>query len=102
MNGQFLDFERPIVELERKIRDMRDFASEEKVDFTEEIEVLEKKLKRLQNDIYSNLTPWQRVQLARHPLRPHSLDYIILLTKDFLELHGDRNFRDDKAVVSRS
>ncbi|MGB2696989.1 MAG: acetyl-CoA carboxylase carboxyltransferase subunit alpha [Candidatus Zixiibacteriota bacterium] len=100
MNGQFLDFERPIVELERKIRDMRDFASEEKVDFTEEIEVLEKKLKRLQNDIYSNLTPWQRVQLARHPLRPHSLDYITLLTKDFLELHGDRNFRDDKAVVS--
>ena len=99
MNGQFLDFERPIVELERKIRDMRDFATEERVDFTEEIEVLEKKLKRLQNEIYSNLTPWQRVQLARHPLRPHSLDYITLLSRDFLELHGDRNFKDDKAVV---
>lgn len=99
MNGQFLDFERPIVELERKIRDMRDFATEERVDFTEEIEILEKKLKRLQNEIYSNLTPWQRVQLARHPLRPHSLDYITLLSRDFLELHGDRNFKDDKAVV---
>jgi acetyl-CoA carboxylase carboxyl transferase subunit alpha len=99
MNGQFLDFERPIVELERKIRDMRDFATEERVDFTEEIGVLEKKLKRLQNEIYSNLTPWQRVQLARHPLRPHSLDYINLLSRDFLELHGDRNFKDDKAVV---
>ena len=99
MNGQFLDFERPIVELERKIRDMRDFATEERVDFTEEIEVLEKKLKRLQNEIYSNLTPWQRVQLARHPLRPHSLDYITLMSRDFLELHGDRNFKDDKAVV---
>ncbi len=99
MNGQFLDFERPIVELERKIRDMRDFATEERVDFTEEIGALEKKLKRLQNEIYSNLTPWQRVQLARHHLRPHSLDYITLMTKDFLELHGDRNFADDKAVV---
>jgi acetyl-CoA carboxylase carboxyl transferase subunit alpha len=99
MNGQFLDFERPIVELERKIRDMRDFATEERVDFTQEIEALETKLKRLQKEIYSNLTPWQRVQLARHPLRPHSLDYITLMTKDYLELHGDRNFADDKAVV---
>lgn len=99
MNGQFLDFERPIVELERKIRDMRDFATEERVDFTEEIGVLEEKLKKLQEEIYSNLTPWQRVQLARHPLRPHSLDYIALMTTDFVELHGDRNFADDKAVV---
>jgi len=99
MNGQFLDFERPIVELERKIRDMRDFATEERVDFTEEIEVLEQKLKKLQEEIYSNLTAWQRVQLARHPLRPHSLDYIALMTTDFVELHGDRNFADDKAVV---
>jgi len=99
MNGQFLDFERPIVELERKIRDMRDFATEERVDFTEEIGVLEEKLKKLQEEIYSSLTPWQRVQLARHPLRPHSLDYIALMTTDFVELHGDRNFADDKAVV---
>ena len=99
MNGQFLDFERPIVELERKIRDMRDFATEESVDFSEEIEVLEHKLKKLQEEIYSNLTPWQRVQLARHPLRPHSLDYIALMTTDFVELHGDRNFADDKAVA---
>lgn len=99
MNGQFLDFERPIVELERKIRDMRDFATEERVDFTEEIEVLEQKLRKLQEDIYSNLTPWQRVRLARHPLRPHSLDYITLMSTDFLELHGDRSFADDKAVV---
>ncbi len=99
MNGQFLDFERPIVELERKIRDMRDFATEERVDFTEEIDVLEQKLRKLQEDIYSNLTPWQRVQLARHPLRPHSLDYITLMSTDFLELHGDRSFADDKAVV---
>lgn len=99
MNGQFLDFERPIVELERKISDMRDFATEERVDFAEEIKALERKLKKLQTEIYSKLTPWQRVQLARHPLRPHSLDYITLMAKDFVELHGDRNFADDKAVV---
>lgn len=99
MNGQFLDFERPVIELERKIKDMKDFAKDKNVEISQEIEALEKTLKKLQKDVYSNLSPWQRVQLARHPQRPHSLDYINLMTTDFVELHGDRAFADDKAVV---
>jgi len=99
MNGQFLDFERPVIELERKIKDMKDFAKDKNVEISQEVEALEKTLKKLQKDVYSNLSPWQRVQLARHPQRPHSLDYINLMTTDFVELHGDRAFADDKAVV---
>jgi len=99
MNGQFLDFERPVIELERKIKDMKDFAKDKNVEIAQEVEALEKTLKKLQKDVYSNLSPWQRVQLARHPQRPHSLDYINLMTTDFVELHGDRAFADDKAVV---
>lgn len=99
MNGQFLDFERPVIELERKIKDMKDFAKDKNVEISREIEALEETLKKLQKDVYSNLSPWQRVQLARHPQRPHSLDYINLMTTDFVELHGDRAFADDKAVV---
>jgi len=99
MNGQFLDFERPVIELERKIKDMRDFAQERDVEISQEIEVLEHRLRKLQEDVYSNLSPWQRVQLARHPQRPRSSDYINLMTTDFVELHGDRAFSDDKAVV---
>lgn len=99
MNGQFLDFERPVIELERKIKDMKDFAKDKNVEISREVEALEETLKKLQKDVYSNLSPWQRVQLARHPQRPHSLDYINLMTTDFVELHGDRAFADDKAVV---
>jgi len=94
-----LDFEKPILDLEKKIQDMKDFASGESLELSREIHLLERRRDRLQQEIYSKLTRWQRVQLARHPLRPHSLDYINLMSTDFVELHGDRGFRDDKALV---
>ncbi|HEX9912797.1 MAG TPA: acetyl-CoA carboxylase carboxyltransferase subunit alpha [candidate division Zixibacteria bacterium] len=99
MNGQYLDFEKPILDLEKKIQDMKDFASGESLELSREILFLERRRDKLQQEIYSRLTRWQRVQLARHPLRPHSLDYINLMSTDFIELHGDREFRDDKALV---
>jgi len=99
MNGQYLDFEKPVLDLEKRIQDMKDFASGESLELTREIQQLEKRKDKLLQDIYSKLTRWQRVQLARHPLRPHSLDYINLISTDFVELHGDRGFADDKAVV---
>ncbi|MFH0930449.1 MAG: acetyl-CoA carboxylase carboxyltransferase subunit alpha [Candidatus Zixiibacteriota bacterium] len=99
MNGQYLDFEKPILDLEKKIQDMKDFASGESLELSREIQFLERRRDKLQQEIYSRLTRWQRVQLARHPLRPHSLDYINLMSTDFIELHGDRGFRDDKALV---
>jgi len=94
-----LDFEKPLLELEKKISDMKDFSADESVELSGEIASLEKKLARLRTDIYSKLTRWQKVQIARHPKRPYALDYIRLMTTDFLELHGDRGFGDDKAVI---
>ncbi|MCK4647931.1 acetyl-CoA carboxylase carboxyl transferase subunit alpha, partial [bacterium] len=99
MEVEDLDFERPILELEKKIAELKSFTSDESIDFTAEISRLEKKLKKVKKEIFSNLTPWQRVQVARHPNRPHTLDYINLIIKDFIELHGDRSFGDDKAIV---
>jgi len=95
----FLEFERPIVELEKKISDMRDFSVGGNLEFGDEIASLEKKLQRLRQEVYSNLTRWQKVQIARHPKRPYTLDYIKHMCTDFVELHGDRSFADDKAVV---
>ncbi len=95
----FLEFEKPIVELEKKISDMKDFAVGESLELSGEIASLEKKLGRLRDDIYSNLTRWQKVQLARHPKRPYTLDYIELMTTDFVELHGDRGYGEDLAVI---
>jgi len=95
----FLEFERPIVELEKKISDMRDFSVGGNLEFSGEIASLEKKLQRLRQEVYSNLTRWQKVQIARHPKRPYTLDYIKHMCADFVELHGDRSFADDKAVV---
>lgn len=92
-----LDFERPILELEKKIDEMRKYA--DNLDIAEEITTLEKKVDTLRESIFSNLTRWQRVQLARHPERPYTLDYIQNMTKDFVELHGDRHFGEDKAIV---
>jgi acetyl-CoA carboxylase carboxyl transferase subunit alpha len=92
-----LDFEKPIIDLEEKIEEMKKFS--ENLDIGDEIEDLEKKVKQLQESVFSNLTRWQKVQLARHPNRPYTLDYINLMTTDFVELHGDRVFRDDKALV---
>jgi acetyl-CoA carboxylase carboxyl transferase subunit alpha len=92
-----LDFEKPILELEQKIEEMRKMA--DSLDISDEINRLESKVNDLRRNIFDNLTPWQIVQLARHPNRPYTLDYIFQMTDNFVELHGDRNFRDDKAVV---
>ena len=94
-----LDFERPIYELEQKIEEFRRFGSESGVDVVENIGLLETKLRAMREEVYRNLTPWQRVQLARHADRPHALDYIERICTDFIELKGDRRFADDKAVV---
>ena len=94
-----LDFERPITELEKKISDMKDFSVGESVELSGEIASLQKKLEKLRGDVYSKLTRWQKVQIARHPMRPYAMDYIRLLSEGFLELHGDRGFGDDKAIV---
>ena len=96
---QFLEFEKPVVELETKIEELRQIALEKNVDNSLEIERLSKNALQLQEEIFSNLTPWQITQLARHPLRPYTLDYMPRLFNDFIELHGDRNFRDDPAIV---
>jgi len=93
-----LDFEKPIIELEHKINDLRQMGSK-RVTLEPEIKRLESKLEKLKNDIYNNMTSWQRVQIARHPKRPYTLDYIRMMTEEFLELHGDRLFSDDQAMI---
>ncbi|MFH1259949.1 MAG: acetyl-CoA carboxylase carboxyltransferase subunit alpha [Elusimicrobiota bacterium] len=94
-----LDFERPVLELEMKIRELRNFAITEKMDFSEEISILEEKCNKMKLEIFGSLTAWQKVQLARHPRRPYTMDYIRLLSKDFLEIHGDRAFGDDLSII---
>ncbi len=92
-----LEFERPIVDLEAKINEMRALA--DSLDIAPQIEVLERQVQELRADVYRNLTRWQRVQIARHPDRPYTLDYVTQSFDDFVELHGDRAFRDDPAIV---
>jgi acetyl-CoA carboxylase carboxyl transferase subunit alpha len=92
-----LEFEKPIVELEAKLEEMKRLS--DKVNIESEINKIEEKVRELKEGIYKDLTRWQRVQLARHPDRPYTLDYIYLMTSNFLELHGDRSFKDDKAIV---
>ena len=99
MNGTGLDFEKPILELERKIEELRKFSSSEKLDISPEIKKLEEKLGKVKKEIFDNLTSWQKVQIARHPRRPYTLDYINLIMKHFIGLHGDRHFSDDKAII---
>ncbi len=94
-----LEFEKPIAELEAKLKEMKTLASESNVDVSDAVRSLEEKIKQLKIDTFSNLTRWQRVQLSRHADRPYTLDYIYSLTDEFIELHGDRNFGDDKAMV---
>jgi acetyl-CoA carboxylase carboxyl transferase subunit alpha len=94
----FLDFEKPLVELEQKIRELKEYSTE-KVDFSSEIKKLEKKADKLREEIFSSLTRWQRTQLARHVNRPFTLDYVKHIFTDWFEVHGDRNFRDDPAIV---
>ncbi|MBI5682211.1 MAG: acetyl-CoA carboxylase carboxyltransferase subunit alpha [Deltaproteobacteria bacterium] len=93
---QYLDFEKPIVELERKVEELKQFSD---TNLADEIQGLEKKIEKLTASIFSKLSPWQIAQLARHPCRPYTLDYISNIFTDFTELHGDRNFRDDPAIV---
>ncbi len=95
-----LDFERPIVELQKKISDMKDFSIGENIELDDEIVSMQEKLQNLREEVYSKLTRWQRVQISRHPKRPHTLDYINMMTTEFIELHGDRYFADDKALVA--
>jgi acetyl-CoA carboxylase carboxyl transferase subunit alpha len=94
-----LDFEKPIAELEAKLVDMKQLATENNVDVAEAVKSLETKIKNLKKEIYSNLTRWQRVQLSRHPDRPYALDYICEIADKFVELHGDRGVKDDKAMI---
>ncbi|GAB6157934.1 acetyl-CoA carboxylase carboxyl transferase subunit alpha [Desulfotomaculum varum] len=94
-----LDFERPLLELEAKIEELKRFTNEKGIDFSDEIALLEKKSRDMKENIYSHLTPWQKVQIARHAARPNTLDYIKALFTDFLELHGDRLYGDDPAVI---
>lgn len=95
-----LDFERPLVELEDKIQEMKDYARHHDVEMTQEIARLEEKAQKMGKEIYAKLTRWQRVLLARHPQRPYTLDYIQRICNDFIEFHGDRAFRDDPAIVA--
>ena len=94
-----LDFEKPIAELEAKLEDMKKIAQESDVDVKEAVKSLETKIKNLKKETFNNLTRWQRVQLSRHPERPYTLDYIYEMSDDFVELHGDRTVKDDKAIV---
>ncbi|MCA9404979.1 MAG: acetyl-CoA carboxylase carboxyltransferase subunit alpha [Candidatus Omnitrophica bacterium] len=94
-----LDFEKPIFELETKIDELRNFGTDKNITLDPEVKKLEKKLEKMKEEVYSNLTTWQRVQLARHPDRPYTMDYIKMIADDFLELHGDRLFADDLALI---
>ncbi len=94
-----LDFEKPIVELEKRLNQMKDIAARSGKSLDEEAISLENKITELKKEIFSNLTRWQKVQLSRHPNRPYFLDYVYKITNEFIELHGDRFAKDDKAMV---
>jgi acetyl-CoA carboxylase carboxyl transferase subunit alpha len=96
---QYLDFEQPIADLEKKIKELSELSIADDDVLSPEIKRLEKRVDELRKSIFSNLTRWQRVQLARHPDRPYTLDYISQITENFIELHGDRYHSDDKAIV---
>jgi acetyl-CoA carboxylase carboxyl transferase subunit alpha len=100
MNQFVLDFEKPIVEIEKRIAELRDYSAKEDNVLHKEIEKLEAKAVKMRKQIFSKLTRWQRVQLARHPNRPYTLDYISRMLTEFVELHGDRAFGDDPAIVA--
>ena len=95
-----LDFEKPIFDLEAKIDELRNFGDEKHISIEPEIKKLEEKLDKMKQKVYANLSPWQRVLIARHPDRPYTLDYIRMISKDFVEIHGDRLFSDDLALIA--
>ena len=93
------DFEKPILELERKLEELRRMATEQNVDLHDQIAEMEKTVEETKQRVYTNLSAWQRVQLARHPMRPYTLNHLSAIATDFVELHGDRRFSDDRAIV---
>ncbi len=95
----YLEFERPIEELDTKIDELKRLSDGKDINITSEIKRLEKKAKERRSEIFSNLSPWQKTMIARHPDRPYTLDYISIIARDFLELHGDRRFADDPSIV---
>jgi len=96
----WLDFEKPLMELEKRIRDLKSLSKEGHPEIDEQVKKLERIAEKKREETYQNLTGWERVQLARHPLRPYTMDYINALVPDFMELHGDRHYGDDKALVA--
>ncbi len=99
MTDYVLEFEKPIIELEKRIKGMKELSENESVELSEEIERLEEKASKLREEIFSKLSRWQRVLLARHPQRPYTRDYVERMTDSFFEIHGDRAFGDDPAIV---
>lgn len=96
--NNYLDFEKPLIELRAKVSELKNLMSETNVDLTDKIISFEQRILNLENETYNNLTPWQRVAISRHPKRPTTLDFIPLLFENFIELHGDRFFGDEKAI----
>jgi acetyl-CoA carboxylase carboxyl transferase subunit alpha len=94
-----LPFEKPVMDLEAKLRELEGFSKEQDIDVSHEIERMQEKIKSTRDQIYSNLTSWQKVQVARHPERPYTMDYIKHMTTDFVEIHGDRIHKDDRAII---
>jgi acetyl-CoA carboxylase carboxyl transferase subunit alpha len=100
MSAQFsLPFERPVQELESKLSELESFSQEQDIDVSHEIKNMKDKIELTRTDIYASLTAWQKVQVARHPNRPYTMDYIESMTTDFVEIHGDRIHRDDRAII---
>lgn len=97
--SKVLEFEKPIIELRKQIAELRKFSEENKLDLSHEIYVLVRKVKQMERQIYENLSPWQRVSIARWQERPTSLDYIERLIDNFIEFHGDRYYGDDRAII---
>src|SRR3954447_3860833 len=98
MESHPLDFEKPILELQRRLQDLKNHSDEHDLDFDSKVEAMETKIPETRREIYGNLTAWQRVQIARHTQRPFALDYISRCFTEWVELHGDRLFADDKAM----
>jgi acetyl-CoA carboxylase carboxyl transferase subunit alpha len=99
MASSGMEFEKALTELERKIEELKKFAAVEGIDVSSEVAKLERKAEEQRKDIFSRLSAWQVVQIMRHPQRPHALDYVASVFTDFMEIHGDRAFADDKAMV---